>query len=63
MTLFGAIGCSPIVAPHTAGATDCEYQMAWANTYAVRMDDASTADRAGNVVINRHRAPASRLLR
>jgi len=37
--------------------------VAWANTYAVRMDYTSTADRAGNAVINRHRAPASRLLR
>ena len=44
-------------------ATDCEYEVAWANTYAVRMDYTSTADRAGNAVINRHRAPASRLLR
>jgi hypothetical protein len=55
--------CSPIVARHTGGATDCEYEVAWANTYAVRIDYTSTADRAGNAVINRHRAPASRLLR
>jgi hypothetical protein len=55
--------CSPIVARHTGSATDCEYEVAWANTYAVRMDYTSTADRAGNAVINRHRAPASRLLR
>jgi hypothetical protein len=55
--------CSPIVARHTGSATDCEYEVAWANTYAVRIDYTSTADRAGNAVINRHRAPASRLLR
>jgi hypothetical protein len=55
--------CSPIVARHTGSATDCEYEVAWANTYAVRMDYTATADRAGNAVINRHRAPASRLLR
>jgi hypothetical protein len=55
--------CSPVVARHTGSATDCEYEVAWANTYAVRMDYTSTADRAGNAVINRHRAPASRLLR
>jgi hypothetical protein len=55
--------CSPIVARHTGGATDCEYEVAWANTYAVRIDYTATADRAGNAVYNRHRAPASRLLR
>jgi hypothetical protein len=55
--------CSPIVARHTGSATDCEYEVAWANTCAVRMDYTSTADRAGNAVINRHRAPASWLLR
>jgi hypothetical protein len=55
--------CSPIVARHTGSATDCEYEVAWSNTYAVRMDYTTTADRAGNAVINRHRAPASRLLR
>jgi len=51
------------VARHTGAATDCEYEIAWCNTYAVRMDYTSTADRVGNAVINRHRAPASRLLR
>jgi hypothetical protein len=55
--------CSPIVARHTGGATDCEYGLAWSNTYAVRIDYSTTADRAGNAVINRHRAPASRLQR
>lgn len=30
--------CSPIVAQHTGSATDCEYEVAWANTYAVRIE-------------------------
>jgi hypothetical protein len=55
--------CSPIVAHHTAQATDCEYEVAWAQSYAVRMDYGPTATRAGNAVFNRHRAPASRLIR
>ena len=55
--------CSPVVAHHTGTATDCEYEVAWANTYAVRMDYGPTATRAGNAVLNRHRAPASRLTR
>ncbi|MGG5890119.1 toll/interleukin-1 receptor domain-containing protein [Falsiroseomonas sp. HC035] len=55
--------CSPIVARHTGSATDCEYEVAWANTNAVRMEYTSTADCAGNAVCNQHRTPASRLLR
>ncbi|MFN7001230.1 MAG: hypothetical protein ACK4ST_14575, partial [Elioraea tepidiphila] len=56
-------GCSPIVARHTAGAQDCEYEVAWTNTYLVGIDYAPTANRCGNAVINRHRAPASRFTR
>jgi len=55
--------CSPIVARHTAGAQDCEYDIAWANTYLVGIDYTPTANRCGNAVINRHRAPASRFTR
>ena len=55
--------CSPLVARHTAGAQDCEYDIAWTNTYLVGIDYTATANRCGNAVINRHRAPASRLQR
>jgi len=55
--------CSPIVARHTAAAQDCEYEVAWCNTYQVGIDYTTTATRCGNTVINRHRAPASRHLR
>jgi len=55
--------CSPLAARHTAGAQDCEYDIAWTNTYLVGIDYTATANRCGNAVINRHRAPASRLLR
>ncbi|GGG42278.1 hypothetical protein GCM10010964_32200 [Caldovatus sediminis] len=55
--------CSPIVARHTGAAQDCEYEVAWANTYQVGIDYAATATRCGNAVLNRHRAPASRHLR
>ncbi|MBW6401419.1 hypothetical protein KPL78_26450 [Roseomonas sp. HJA6] len=55
--------CSPIAARHTAAATDCEYEVAWSNTYQVGIDYTATASRAGNAVYNRHRAPASRLTR
>ncbi len=55
--------CSPIVARHTAAAQDCEYEVAWSNTYQVGIDYAATATRCGNTVLNRHRAPASRHLR
>jgi hypothetical protein len=55
--------CSPIVARHTAGAQDCEYDVAWTNTYLVGIDYTPTANRCGNAVINRHRAPASRFQR
>ena len=52
--------CSPYAAHHSAGAQDCEYEVAWSNTYAVGLLYAATANRCGNAVINRHRAPASR---
>jgi hypothetical protein len=55
--------CSPIVARHTAAAQDCEYEVAWSNTYQVSIDYTATATRCGNTVLNRHRAPASRHLR
>jgi hypothetical protein len=55
--------CSPIAARHTAGAQDCEYDVAWTNTYLVGIDYTATANRCGNAVINRHRAPASRFQR
>ncbi|CAH0127384.1 glycoside hydrolase family 55 protein [Roseomonas sp. CECT 9278] len=55
--------CSPFVAEHTGTATDCEYEVAWAQTYAISISYAPTATRAGNAVYNRHRAPASRLTR
>ena len=55
--------CSPVVAHHTVQATDCEYEIAWAQIYAVRMNYGPTATRAGNAVLNRHPAPASRLTR
>jgi len=55
--------CSPLAALHTAGAQDCEYDIAWTNTYLVGVDNTATANRCGNVVINRHRAPASRFQR
>ena len=42
---------------------DCEYEVAWSNTYQVGIDYAATATRCGNTVLNRHRAPASRHLR
>ena len=46
-----------------AAAQDCEYEVAWSNTYQVGIDYAATATRCGNTVLNRHRAPASRHLR
>ena len=52
--------CSPIVARHTGAAQDCEYEVAWANTYHVRIQYTPSATRCGNAVINRHRAPHSR---
>jgi len=55
--------CSPLAALHTAGAQDWEYDIAWTNTYLVGVDYTTTANRCGNVVINRHRAPASRFQR
>jgi hypothetical protein len=55
--------CSPIVARHTAGAQDCEYEVAWANTYRVGIQYTATATRCGNAVLDRHRAPMSRLVR
>ncbi|WP_149539317.1 pectate lyase family protein [Siccirubricoccus phaeus] len=55
--------CSPIVARHTGAAQDCEYEVAWSNTYAVGIEYTATATRCGNAVLNRHRAPASRHLR
>ena len=55
--------CSPIVARHTGAAQDCEYEVAWANTYRVGIQYTATATRCGNAVFNRHRAPASRHLR
>ena len=55
--------CSPLAARHTAGAQDCEYDIAWTNTYLVGIDYTATANRCGNAVINRHRAPASRFQR
>ncbi|HEV7265305.1 MAG TPA: hypothetical protein VGN83_10340 [Falsiroseomonas sp.] len=55
--------CSPVAARHTAGAQDCEYDVAWTNTYLVGIDYAPTANRCGNAVVSRHRAPASRFTR
>lgn len=55
--------CSPTVARHTGAAQDCEYEVAWSNTYRVGIDYTATATRCGNAVFNRHRAPASRHLR
>ncbi|MCA3277508.1 MAG: hypothetical protein ING26_18515 [Roseomonas sp.] len=55
--------CSPIVARHTAAATDCEYDVAWAQSYSIGVDYTPSATRAGNAVFNRHRAPTSRLTR
>jgi len=55
--------CSPMAARHTAGAQDCEYGVAWTNTHLVGIDYTATANRCGNAVINRHRAPASRFQR
>ena len=55
--------CSPLAARHTAGAQDCEYDVAWTNTYLVGIDYAPTANRCGNAVVSRHRAPASRFTR
>jgi hypothetical protein len=56
-------GCSPFAARHTAAATDCEYDVAWAQSYAIGVDYTPSATRAGNAVFNRHRAPTSRLTR
>ena len=56
-------GCSPFAARHTAAATDCEYDVAWAQSYAIAVDYTPSATRAGNAVFNRHRAPTSRLTR
>ncbi|MCZ8150138.1 MAG: phage terminase large subunit family protein [Roseomonas sp.] len=58
-----ATGSGACRARHTAGAQDCEYDIAWTNTYLVGIDYAATANRCGNAVINRHRAPASRFQR
>ena len=55
--------CLPIVARHTAGAQDCECEVAWANTCRVGIKYTPTATRCGNAVYNRHRAPQSRLVR
>ena len=55
--------CSPIAARHTGSAQDCEYDVAWTNTYLVGIDYTATGNRCGNAVINRHRAPASRFTR
>ncbi|WP_372623415.1 hypothetical protein [Falsiroseomonas sp.] len=55
--------CSPIAAWHTGATTGCEYEVAWAQTYAIGIDYTATTTRAGNAVYNRHRAPASRLTR
>jgi hypothetical protein len=55
--------CSPIAARHTAGAQDCEYDVAWGSTYLVSIEYTATANRCGNAVISRHRAPASRFTR
>jgi hypothetical protein len=55
--------CSPIVARHTGAAQDCEYEVAWANSYQIGIDYTATATRCGNAALNRHRAPASRHLR
>lgn len=51
--------CSPFAARHTAGAVACLYEVAWANSYSIGIDYSSTATRAGNTVMNRHRAPSS----
>ena len=48
---------SPIVARHTGSATDCEYEVAWANTYAVRMDYTATAAYQAQTVITASRMP------
>jgi hypothetical protein len=56
-------GCSPIAARHTGAAQDCEYDVAWTNTYLIGIDYTASATRCGNAVINRHRAPASRFQR
>ena len=58
----GGCGGEP-VARHTGAAQDCEYEVAWANTYKVGIQYTATATRCGNAVLNRHRAPASRHLR
>jgi hypothetical protein len=57
--------CSTIVARHTGSAQDCEYEVAWANTYKVGIQytATATATRCSNAVPNRHRAPQSRLVR
>ena len=55
--------CSPIVVRHTGAAQDCEYEVAWANTYRVWIQYTATATRCGNAVPNRHRALMSRHLR
>ncbi|GIX10383.1 hypothetical protein [Elioraea sp.] len=52
--------CSPLAARHTAGATECLYEIAWATTYGIGIDYPSGATRAGNAVVNRHRAAAAR---
>ena len=36
---------SPLAARHTAGAQDCEYDIAWTNTYLVGIDYTATANR------------------
>ena len=35
--------CSPLAARHIAGAQDCEYDIAWTNTYLVGIDYTATA--------------------
>lgn len=55
--------CSPIVARHIGAAQDCEYEMAWANTCRAGIHYTATATRCGYAVLNRLRAPMSRLVR
>jgi hypothetical protein len=46
--------CSPLAARHTAGAQDCEYDIARINTCLVGIGCTAMAIRCGNAVINRH---------
>jgi hypothetical protein len=43
----------PFAARHTAAATDCEYDVAWAQSYAIGVDYTPSTTRAGNAVFNR----------